>query len=418
MGRRSAKGVRCRFQKVRSEKCVTALAPILLFLTGVLAGLIAGLSSFRVFRARGRVELIENLQIERDDLQSQLVGERQQLHLAEKAKDTALWKADEYIQNFRRKIELLNRDLVESKESAAKSRTIIENLQSERGDLQNQLLGTSQKLDLAEKAKDTALSKADEDIQRLTRKLDLLNRDLIESKESAAKSRTIIENLQSERGDLQNQLLGTSQKLDELETESVNLQNYLDSLESQLSQRPIWGADYSERAVQFPGDKGDDLLERMVNVLRDRASQQTPRQILELVASLSNGSLVLLPSALKSADEASDFELGKKLYDQIWKLATEYRQRRLQGGPDKLAMQVFGHRVWAAREAETTQRNTLAKAERTFVYKGQPTLMQQHLKIGVNDSTNRTLRLHFEWDPEDGVVVIGHCGSHLFVPGH
>jgi hypothetical protein len=121
---------------------------------------------------------------------------------------------------------------------------------------------------------------------------------------------------------------------------------------------------------------------------------------------------------LKSADESSDFELGKKLFDLLWKLATEYRQLRLQGGPDKLAMQVFGHRVWAAREAETTQRNTLAKAERTFVYKGQPTLTQQHLKIGVNDSTNRTLRLHFEWDPEDGVVVIGHCGSHLFVPGH
>lgn len=42
-----------------------------------------------------------------------------------------------------------------------------------------------------------------------------------------------------------------------------------------------------------------------------------------------------------------------------------------------------------------------------FSCKGQPLLMLQHLKIGVKHSPNRTLRLHFAWDPEDGVVVIG-----------
>jgi hypothetical protein len=109
---------------------------------------------------------------------------------------------------------------------------------------------------------------------------------------------------------------------------------------------------------------------------------------------------------------------GEKLFNQLWKLATEYRQPRLQGGPDKLAMQVFGNKVWAARESDTTANSAVGKAERTFEYKGQPLLMLQHLKIGVKDSPNRTLRLHFEWDPEDGVVVIGHCGPHLFVQGH
>ena len=70
------------------------------------------------------------------------------------------------------------------------------------------------------------------------------------------------------------------------------------------------------------------------------------------------------------------------------------------------------------RRAATTANNAVSKAERTFEYKGQPLLMLQHLKIGVKDSPNRTLRLHFEWDAEDGVVVIGHCGAHLYVQGH
>ena len=207
-----------------------------------------------------------------------------------------------------------------------------------------------------------------------------------------------------------------------LEKEEVEVKNAL--LESELDWRTkagqggggAWSG--QELALQLPDPEADALLQRMVAVLRDGATRQTPRQILELVDRVSPDCLVLLPSALKSADEASGFELGEKLFDQLWKLATEYRQLRLQGGPDKLAAQVFGNSVWAARESDTTANSAVGKAERMFEYKGQPLLMLQHLKIGVKDSPNRTLRLHFEWDPEDGVVVIGHCGPHLYVQGH
>jgi len=44
--------------------------------------------------------------------------------------------------------------------------------------------------------------------------------------------------------------------------------------------------------------------------------------------------------------------------------------------------------------------------------------MWQHLKIGVKDSENRTLRLHFCWDAELWQVVIGHCGKHLYNPAY
>ena len=70
------------------------------------------------------------------------------------------------------------------------------------------------------------------------------------------------------------------------------------------------------------------------------------------------------------------------------------------------------------KESDTTANSAVGKAERTFAYKGQPLPMLQHLKIGVKDLPNRSLRLRFEWDPDDGVVVIGHCGRHRVVQGH
>jgi len=39
--------------------------------------------------------------------------------------------------------------------------------------------------------------------------------------------------------------------------------------------------------------------------------------------------------------------------------------------------------------------------------------MMKHLKIGVKDSPVETIRVHFEWFPEQKKIVIGHCGPHL-----
>lgn len=204
---------------------------------------------------------------------------------------------------------------------------------------------------------------------------------------------------------------------EQLEARCEQSENDLLYYKSAVDQRDQWNQS-SLVAEPLDPDTAQARLARTVVVLRRNAGQKTPFQILELVQEICPGSLVLLPSALKSADEASGFQYSEKLFDQVWKLATDYRQLRLQGGPDNLARDVFGNKVWAARESDTTAQNAVGKAERTFDYKGQPLLMLQHLKIGVKDSPNRTLRLHFEWDAEDGVVVIGHCGPHLYVQGH
>ncbi|MBM5822978.1 MAG: hypothetical protein FJ082_11165 [Cyanobacteria bacterium K_Offshore_surface_m2_011] len=159
------------------------------------------------------------------------------------------------------------------------------------------------------------------------------------------------------------------------------------------------------------------LTDRLLTVLQKSAAGLKPHRILELVGELCPESFVVLDSAWKSADEAAGFELGDRLFQLLWRLATTYREARLAGKPDVVGIQVFGANSFAARESDGIEKSPAARRTRTFSYRGEEVVMWQHLKIGVKDSVNRTLRVHFLWDPEAGRVVIGHCGKHLPVPG-
>lgn len=160
--------------------------------------------------------------------------------------------------------------------------------------------------------------------------------------------------------------------------------------------------------------------ERWWNGLRAMARRQRlkPRDCLELVSEeLWPGHLLVLDSAWSSADAVSSFELGEQLFEQLWLLATGFREQKLNGAPDRIAGQVFAG-SYSARESSTIEDNPKARRARTFTYNGRNEVMWQHLKIGVKDSTNRTLRVHFHWDDELQQVVIGHCGKHLHSPNH
>ncbi|MFM7312936.1 MAG: HIRAN domain-containing protein [Cyanobium sp.] len=176
-----------------------------------------------------------------------------------------------------------------------------------------------------------------------------------------------------------------------------------------------WSAPDGEVAAQ-------EVSERLLQSLRRLAGRERlrPRQCLELVSEeLCPGHLLVLHSAWRSADDARGFEHGDQLFELLWLLATRFRERKLAGAPDSLAgLQVFGNNTYAARESNAIETNQQARRERTFHCNGRSVEMWQHLKIGVKDSMNRTLRLHFCWDAELGRVVIGHCGRHLYVPGH
>ena len=209
------------------------------------------------------------------------------------------------------------------------------------------------------------------------------------------------------------------EQLEQASNELETLRLELEYLEAQGS-----SAQDPESSLPWRQAEGDDAeqeqAERLWNGLRSMARRQRlkPRDCLELVSQeLCPGCLLVLDSAWSSADAVSGFELGDQLFEQLWLLATAFREQKLKGAPDRLAGQVFAS-SYAARESNTIEKNPKAKRARTFTYNDRTEVMWQHLKIGVKDSPNRTLRVHFHWDDGLQQIVIGHCGKHLHSPNH
>ncbi|MGV8921382.1 MAG: hypothetical protein ACOH2R_26990, partial [Pseudomonas sp.] len=46
-------------------------------------------------------------------------------------------------------------------------------------------------------------------------------------------------------------------------------------------------------------------------------------------------------------------------------------------------------------------------------YKGKPANMNRHFCLGNARDPARTLRIHFDWDADDKLLVIHHAGKHL-----
>jgi hypothetical protein len=210
------------------------------------------------------------------------------------------------------------------------------------------------------------------------------------------------------------------EQLEQASNELETLKLELDYLQAEASSAPDPESSLPWRQA-VAGDEGEqEQAERLWNGLRSMARRQRlkPRDCLELVSQeLCPGSLLVLDSAWSSADAVSGFELGDQLFEQLWLLATAFRQQKLKGAPDRLAGQVFAG-SYAPRESDTIENSKKARRERTFTYNGRNEVMWQHLKIGVKDSPNHTLRVHFHWDNDLQQVVIGHCGQHLHSPNH
>jgi type II secretory pathway pseudopilin PulG len=186
----------------------------------------------------------------------------------------------------------------------------------------------------------------------------------------------------------------------------------------ELSEGPGFGMEAPSALARTLDPETEALRsQRLLDGLQATAASMRPRRILELMEALCPESIVILESAWKSADEAAGFELGDRLFQLLWRLATTYREARLAGQPDVAGIQVFGSTAFAARESNGIEKSPAARRARTFSYNGADVVMWQHLKIGVKDSVQRTLRIHFIWDPDTARVVIGHCGKHLPVPG-
>lgn len=119
----------------------------------------------------------------------------------------------------------------------------------------------------------------------------------------------------------------------------------------------------------------------------------------------------LLPSAIRSAEAADQFEHVDQLRDLLFKLVKEYRDGLVSGKGNHEACRVFGRNDFTSKESENLSRE--GRSARTFDYNGERICMEQHLKIGVKDSEAHCLRVHFYWDSATHRIVIGHCGKHL-----
>jgi hypothetical protein len=136
----------------------------------------------------------------------------------------------------------------------------------------------------------------------------------------------------------------------------------------------------------------------------------TPDLLLRLAGHVWPDQLVILDSALRSARDSADFRNPKKVGLLLSKLATEYFDTLAGGQGDNQAKNVFGAAYGAK---ESSKLSTEGIRRRTFWYRGQPVVMESHLKIGNAESDCETLRIHFWWDAHTKRIVIGHCGPHL-----
>jgi hypothetical protein len=152
-----------------------------------------------------------------------------------------------------------------------------------------------------------------------------------------------------------------------------------------------------------------DIAEPLRRVAEGKA---TLADIVRLATAAWPEQLDFLPSALRAAEAASDFDRPLAALSLLARLATEYRDGLLRGDGDRVGLFVFGDK-FAATESETVRRNENALRLRTFEHSGRSWEMLRHLKIGTKPSDAKTLRIHFEWDARSGRVLVGHCGRHL-----
>jgi len=174
---------------------------------------------------------------------------------------------------------------------------------------------------------------------------------------------------------------------------------------------------YSLNSIQSKSRVGasSEVLSPDVAESFKAALERTPslEQGLLIVGTLYVERLVILDTAYSSAKDSDrgGFLYGAKALEMLRSLADGYWSDLVAGKSDQQARARFGKNGFASKEAETLSDD--GRKRRTFQYGDQSILMEKHLKHGVKDSYAETVRIHFEWLPDEKVIVIGHCGKHL-----
>lgn len=151
--------------------------------------------------------------------------------------------------------------------------------------------------------------------------------------------------------------------------------------------------------------------------LASRGDQPSPQECLEAIQQAYPSRVVILESAYDSARGHAHFDSGRRLLRLLKMLCTDYIDQ-MQAGGDNAARKCFTTDEYAATESERTQTNIDMRRRRTFAYADKQLEMYRHLRMGKADDERKSIRVYFEWLPDEKKVVIGHCGSHLPIISH
>lgn len=148
-----------------------------------------------------------------------------------------------------------------------------------------------------------------------------------------------------------------------------------------------------------------------------RTQPPSPRECLDVIQQAYPDRLAVLDSAYESADDHALFDGGRRLLRLLKTLCSEYVEQ-MEAGGDNLAKKCFTIDEYAANESQTTKANREMKKKRTFSYGDKQLEMYRHLKVGKADDERKSIRVYFDWLPDERKIVIGHCGEHLPIMSH
>lgn len=172
----------------------------------------------------------------------------------------------------------------------------------------------------------------------------------------------------------------------------------------------------SQQRTSAPVSGTHEAAGLLARLLSEPQFEPTPVEVLTCVAALYGDRVTVLPSAWESAEKVGHFVQGRRLLSLLTRLATRYADAMEEGG-DIVARQVFTSAEYSSRESDSIMNSRESARARTWNYCGRSLTMQRHLKIGVATDTKLSMRVYFDYLPEEGRIVVGWCGEHRPVPG-
>lgn len=114
---------------------------------------------------------------------------------------------------------------------------------------------------------------------------------------------------------------------------------------------------------------------------------------------------------IKSLYAVSGFSRPAELARQLDKLTSREFLDAIEGKGSLGAFDFFTKSALSFKESETTMSSPSLRRQREFLFAGAKILCEPHLRIGINNSEQEQLRIHFSIS--DGIIYLGYIGRHL-----